>query len=285
MNLFSNPSWISKFEYSYNNVDEVPEIVFKEINERLENIIKPNPLLTILIAAYNEEINILRCIGSLSATHTKYPLEIIVVNNNSGDRTQETLEKLKIKNLFQAIQGPGPARQMGQENASGKYILLADADCIYPPDWVDKMMEKLLEKDVVCVYGRYSFISDPESPRWQLSVLEFMKDCIAEVRHFKRPYLNAYGISMGYLKEAGLKAGFIMHNTRGEDGRICFDMMQYGIIEQVKSKNARAWTGTRTLRKEGSIVQALGNRIKKEISKITSYLKPHPPHDTKTSQN
>jgi len=285
MNLFSNPSWISKFEYSYNNVDEVPEIVFKEINERLENIIKPNPLLTILIAAYNEEINILRCIGSLSATHTKYPLEIIVVNNNSGDRTQETLEKLKIKNLFQAIQGPGPARQMGQENANGKYILLADADCIYPPDWVDKMMEKLLEKDVVCVYGRYSFISDPESPRWQLSVLEFMKDCIAEVRHFKRPYLNAYGISMGYLKEAGLKAGFIMHNTRGEDGRICFDMMQYGKIEQVKSKNARAWTGTRTLRKEGSIVQALGNRIKKEISKITSYLKPHPPHDTKTSQN
>ncbi len=134
MNLFSNPSWISKFEYSYNNVDEVPETVFKEINERLENVIKPNPLLTILIAAYNEEINILRCIGSLSATHTKYPLEILVVNNNSGDRTQETLEKLKIKNLFQAIQGPGPARQMGQENANGKYILLADADCIYPPE-------------------------------------------------------------------------------------------------------------------------------------------------------
>jgi cellulose synthase/poly-beta-1,6-N-acetylglucosamine synthase-like glycosyltransferase len=285
MYLFNNPTWLDQFKFGYSRIEEVPFSVFKNINQHLDKIQSDKPLVSIIISAWNEEINILTCVASLAQMETKIPIEIIVVNNNSSDNTQATIEKLHVKRLFQGIQGCGPARQLGQENAKGKYILLADADCIYPKLWVNKMVEELEKPGVVCVYGRYSFIAEQDFPRWKLYALEKMKDAMAEVRQLNRPYLNAYGISMGYIKEYGLKVGYIMHNTWGDDGRLCFDLMQFGKIKQVKSDKARPWTGPRTLQRNGSFNQALRARILKELSRLTDMFSKHPPHDTKTSTN
>lgn len=285
MNLFSNPEWIESHAYTFEQLDDVPQSVFDEINARLDQRSSASPFVTILITAYNEEINILRCISTLSALKTDVPFEIIAVNNNSSDRTQETMDRLHIKRLYQPIQGCGPARQLGQEQAKGTYILLADADCLYPANWLDKMLEELQKPGVVCVYGRYSFISTPDISRFQLFIHETLKDVVAAFRHVNRPYLNAYGISMGYVKETGLAAGYIMHNTWGDDGRLCFDMMKYGKVVPMKSRSARVWTGPRSLLRDGTIYQALFKRITKETSRSVTYLTRHPPHDTKTSKN
>lgn len=279
------PEWIKEVNLPYHTFEEIPESVVSKVNTRLDAIIRTAPVITILIAAYNEEVNILRCIYSLSFSKTNIPFEILVVNNNSTDRTQQTLERLHIRKAFQPIQGCGPARQMGQENAKGKYILLADADCLYPDCWVDEMMKVLQQPGVVCVYGRYSFLPEPGYPRWQLFMLERMKDVIASYRQLKRPYLNTYGISMGYIKEYGLKAGYVMANVRGEDGRLAFDMMKYGKIKPVKSNAARPWTGPRTLARDGSFAKALINRLAKELKRSFQMLKAEKDHDTKTSKN
>jgi len=213
------------------------------------------------------------------------PFEIIVVNNNSTDLTQQTLDQLHIKSLFEVVQGCGPARQLGQEHAQGKYILMADADCLYPDCWIDEMISILEKPDVVCVYGRYSFISEPGYPRWKLAIFEFMKDIIAEFRHVNRPYLNAYGMSMGYIKEFGLKAGFIKINRRGEDGQLCLDLMKYGKIKQVKAKKARTWTGIRTLRLDGSISGALVIRLFKELRRFFYNLHSRLPENKSSEEN
>ncbi len=286
MNLFANPGWIEPHAYPFLTIDEVPPSVFAEINARLDRRTHPQPLVSILITAYNEEINILRCISSLAALNTNVPFEILVVNNNSQDKTQETIDKLHVKRLYQPIQGCGPARQLGQERALGTYILLADADCLYPANWLDKMLQKLQQPGVVCVYGRYSFIATPEISRWQLLIHETLKDVIAEFRQFRRPYLNSYGISMGYVKKAGLAAGYIMHNTWGDDGRLCFDMMQYGRVVPMRTRSARVWTPPRSLLRDSTAWKhALHKRIMGELSHLGSYLFSHPPHDTKTSKN
>lgn len=279
------PRWIEKVNLSYSNYAEIPQELFDKINKNLDHIQGSAPLITILIAAYNEEVNILRCLYSLSFMKTDFPLEILVINNNSTDHTQYTLDHLHVRNLFQKVQGCGPARQMGQENAKGKYILLADADCLYPDTWVNEMMKVLQKPGVACVYGRYSFIPEEGYPRWKLYLLERMKDIIAAYRQLKRPYLNTYGISMGYVKEFGLKAGYITENVRGEDGRLAFDMMQFGRIEPVKSNTARPWTGPRTLDRDGSFSKALKNRVFREIKRSFKMLKREEAHDTKTSTN
>ncbi|MES2446547.1 MAG: glycosyltransferase family A protein [Bacteroidota bacterium] len=285
MNLLSIPNWIFKYTLPYQKISEVPDNIFDEINLKLEKLQNGKPLVTILIAAWNEEINILRNIFSISDLETVIPIEIIVVNNNSKDNTQQTLDKLKITTYFQDIQGCGPARQLGMEKAKGKYILLADADCIYPSCWLECLMEVLERPGVVCVYGRYSFLPEKGFPRWKLFLLEKLKDFAAELRQFNRPYLNAFGISMGYIKEYGLKEGYIMHNTRGDDGRLCYDLMKYGKVKPIRSNKARAWTPPRTLQRDGSFFEALTKRLKSELKKLFSLTQPLPPHNTKTSKN
>ncbi len=284
-NVLKNPKWVDQFMHPYGKVEEIPEQAFEKINSRLNLVISQAPLVTIIISAWNEEVNIFTCISSLAYLETNIPFDIIVVDNNSSDKTSETLSKLHVKHLFQPIQGCGPARQLGQENALGKFILLADADCIYPSCWMDEMMKVLQQPGVVCVYGRYSFLAEKGFPRWKLFTLEKLKDIIAEVRHFKRPYLNAYGISMGYVKEYGLKVGFVMYKIWGDDGRLCFDLMKFGKVKQVRADIARAWTGPRTLSRDGSFSQALKARIVKEIKRVPSMFSAHKNHDTKTSTN
>ncbi|MGF7215717.1 glycosyltransferase involved in cell wall biosynthesis [Spirosoma lacussanchae] len=285
MNWFKNPDWINQHAYPYERLADVPGSVFAAINARLDKQPTGKPDVSIVIAAYNEEVNLIRCVSSLAALETSIPFEIIVVNNNSTDQTAETLDRLHVRSALQPIQGCGPARQMGQELALGDYVLLADADCLYPPVWLDEMTRKLRKPGVSCVYGRYSFIAQDDMPRWQLALHETLRDLIAEVRHVNRPYLNAFGMSMGYNREAGLKAGFVMQNIRGEDGRMCFDLMQYGRVAAMKNNAACVWTGPRSLLRDGNFWQALGKRVLTELQRPLSYLTPHPPHDTKTSKN
>ena len=285
MHLSQNPSWLKEFQFSYERFEDISQSEFVKINKRLDNIQSDFPVVSIIISAWNEETNILACIASLSNTKAEFPIEIIVVNNNSTDKTQDVIDQFHLIKLFQPVQGCGPARQLGQETAKGKYVLLADADCLYPKEWVSEMMKELKKPGTVCVYGRYSFISEEGFPRWKLFALEKMKDVIAEARHFNRPYLNAYGISMGYVREYGLKVGYVMYKIWGDDGRLCFDLMKYGKIRQVKSSKARPWTGPRTLQRDGSFTQALKTRILKEVRRFSSMFTSLPPHDTKTSGN
>ena len=285
MNIFTNPSWINQFQYPYSTFNEIPSQIFYDINSNLDKVQSKSPLVSIVIAAWNEEVNILRCVASLSKMKSSVPFEIIVVNNNSNDNTQKTLDHLHIKSYLESVQGCGPARQRGQENALGKYILMGDADCLYPDCWIDEMIKVLEQEQVVCVYGRYSFISDSEFPRWKLRIFEMMKDIVAEYRHMNRPYFNAYGMSMGYIKEIGLKVGFIKINRRGEDGQLCLDLMPFGKIKQVKSNRARTWTGTRTLQLDGSFSGALSIRLFKELKRFFYNLHSRLPENKKAEGN
>jgi glycosyltransferase involved in cell wall biosynthesis len=287
MSIFKNPDWLKPLSYSYEKFEDIPETVFNEINTDLDKIQSDNPTVSIIIIAWNEEINILRCIASLSKTKTTIPLEIIVVNNNSKDKTQETIDKLHIKGLFQEIQGCGPARQMGLEAALGKYVLTGDADALYPPNWVEKMMKELQKPGVVCVYGRYSFIGNAKVTRWKLAFYEWLRDSVAFVRHFKRPHFNTLGMTMGYVKKPALKVGYVMRNIRGEDGRLVFDLLKQNIgkLVCVKAMDSRVWTGQRTLERDGSFTRAFLARLGKELKQFKTYFKAQAPHDTKTSEN
>lgn len=283
--FLKNPEWVKPFLYNYRSAVQIPDEVFYQINSDLDAVCSKKPIVSVVIPAWNEELNILACIASLAQSKTFVPFEIIVVNNNSTDRTQDIIDKLHVNAFFQSIPGTGPARQLGQEKALGDYILTADADCIYPETWVQVMYENLIKKDVVCVYGRYSFLGDVITPRWQLAIYEILKIMVMEIRHIKRPYLNTYTLSMGYLKKYGLGIGFDMRGIRGEDGRFTFDLMQYGKVRQVRSEKVVIWTGQRTLRQDGSLIKAFKKRAFKELSRVFTYLYPKAPHDTKTSKN
>jgi len=281
----SNPSWINFELLNKINVDEISQEVFEGINQRLDKLQSAKPLVSIVIAAYNEQINVIRCIDSFANTKTTYPFEIVVVDNNSSDRTAEVLKKMNIRYVFQKIQGCGIARQLGMEQAKGKYILTGDADTLYPPQWVEEMMNQLSKPGVSCVYGRYSFFGDEKTPRWKLTIYETLSDVFAYVKSYKRPFLNALGMTMGFVTEYGLKIGYVDTNIRGEDGRLAFDLMKFGKIKGLMTNRSRVWTGTRTIGMDGSLTNAIKNRVAMALANFSSMFSKHADHDTKSSPN
>src|SRR5690606_29321100 len=156
--------------------------------------------------------------------------------------TQEVLDRLNVKCCQQLRPGWGPARQAGQEYAKGKYVLMADADCFYPPRWIQRMTSELMKEGVTCVYGGYSFLGSPGRPRWKFFIYESLRKIIIAIRHLRRPWFNCVGMCMGYVRELGLKVGFIDRKIRGEDGRMCFELAQLGRIVHVRSNDVVVWT-------------------------------------------
>jgi glycosyltransferase involved in cell wall biosynthesis len=285
MYFFKNPAWIDKRLISVTSLENYPEAIFYEINKNLESLQRPDPLVSIVIPVFNEEVNIVRTLFSLSKNISKYPAEIIVVNNNSTDRTQQVLNRINVKSVFQSKPGCGPARQAGQMNAKGKYILMADGDCYYPQKWIERMTESMFEDGVTCVYGRYSFLGTAEKSRWSLFLYETLRDWIGELRHINRPCINALGMSMGYVKDLGLKIGFVDKKIRGEDGRMCFQLMHMGKIKQVRDRAVRVWTSPRTLDKEPGLIYSVMARAAIEISRVKHYFYPQAMHDVNNSKN
>lgn len=285
MHLFTNPSWIDSRLFYDRRLDDIPESLFTEIATGCARLSSENPLVSIVIPVLNEEMTILRTLHSLSQNKTKFAAEILVVNNGSTDMTQEVLNRLKIKSCFQEKPGWGPARQMGQEKARGKYILMADADCFYPPFWIERMTSELEKDGVTCVYGGYKFLACGQESRWKYFLYESLRNMVAEVRNIKRPWFNALGMCMGYVKELGLKVGFIDRKIRGEDGRMCYELAQLGKTVRVRSRDAVVWTFPRTLQKDGNLMHSIFKRAIIEFSRCGAYFKKQVVHDTHTSQN
>jgi cellulose synthase/poly-beta-1,6-N-acetylglucosamine synthase-like glycosyltransferase len=87
-----------------------------------------------------KKIIFLRTLSSLASNQSKWSVEIIVVNNNSKDRTKELVEAAGVTCILETVQRISAARNAGLSAANGKYILTADADTIYPENWIDLMI-------------------------------------------------------------------------------------------------------------------------------------------------
>ena len=107
----------------------------------------PLPRVAVVVAARNEERLITTLLEGLS--QQDYPadlLEIIIVNDNSTDRTpivvSEFIESLRqhsaivIRLIFNPFPGKKRAIRYGIEKSSGELVLTTDADCTVGPGWV-----------------------------------------------------------------------------------------------------------------------------------------------------
>lgn len=105
-----------------------------------------NPLVTVIIPVYNRENLITRSVTSvLNQSYTN--LEVIVVDDNSNDRTKENTLKITdsrlkyIKNEFNV--GPSKSRNKGIEIAKGELIAFQDSDDEWHHDKIEKQVKLL----------------------------------------------------------------------------------------------------------------------------------------------
>ncbi|MEK6556899.1 MAG: glycosyltransferase [Candidatus Margulisiibacteriota bacterium] len=109
--------------------------------------------LSIIVPAYNEEKNIAKTLQGLKKQ--TYPnIELIVVDNNSKDKTSQIAKEHCEKVFLETQQGYIFAVIRGATEATGELIAFCDADTLYPTDWAERMVKVFSSRtDVVAAYG------------------------------------------------------------------------------------------------------------------------------------
>jgi glycosyltransferase involved in cell wall biosynthesis len=269
LSKFSTPDWVAFHNFPYENYGSVDKKTMERIRTGLSQFNIKDPEVSIIIPAYNEEKNILHTLSSLSAIRTSYKAELIVVNNNSNDKTQQLLDACGVRSVSEARQGISFARQTGLEHAKGKYILNADSDSIYPSGWVDVYVEALKDPSCSCIYGSYSFIPEYFS-RFTLANYEIISEFIIGLRRFHKEFLNVLGFNFAFRKEEAMKVGgFNITRQKWQDGWMAMMLMEEGKLKFIASAHARVWTSDRRLKYDGGIIKASFKRVKKELKRYT----------------
>jgi len=111
------------------------------------------PLISIVITTKNEERNIENCLKSIGLqTYPSDKIEIIVVDNNSSDKTKKIARKYTSK-VFNKGPERSAQRNFGMiDKARGKYVMYLDADMILSSAAIDRSVEKLEKRDISALY-------------------------------------------------------------------------------------------------------------------------------------
>ena len=106
-----------------------------------------NQKISLVLPAYNEESNIGEAVRSFQSTG--FIDEIIVVNNNSKDKTRERALEAGARVIDETIQGYGAALQRGLKEAAGELLVLAEPDGTFVPSDIMKLLAYSEEFDLV----------------------------------------------------------------------------------------------------------------------------------------
>ncbi len=117
------------------------------------------PSVSILIAAYNEEKNIEQTI--INKMHLDYPenkLQIIVVSDESTDKTDEIVKGFKDKNVKLFRQNPRAGKtsalNMAVPHATGEILVFSDANSIYAKNALKHITANFHDPNVGYVTGK-----------------------------------------------------------------------------------------------------------------------------------
>jgi glycosyltransferase involved in cell wall biosynthesis len=104
------------------------------------------PLVSVIIPAYNAETYLSDAIESVLGQNYQ-PLEILVVDDGSSDRTAETAQKYgdRIRYIYQTNAGPAAARNAGIKLANGEILGFLDADDLWSENCLSALVNAFLE--------------------------------------------------------------------------------------------------------------------------------------------
>jgi len=185
-------------------------------------------LISVVIPAFNEEKFLPSCLESLKNQDFK-GFEIIVVDNNSTDKTAEMAKKFGAILVREKRQGVAFARQRGFLEARGEIITTTDADTILPKNWLSKIFEEF-EKDenLVAFGGSATLYSGPILARLASNFLLYL---FLLLDKFFSGGWNLMGCNFTVRKDAFLKiGGFNLNLKLNEDIEISQRLIKVGKV-------------------------------------------------------
>jgi len=266
-------SWYNKYRSVLDKpVNCVSEELISHISNNLSRFRSENPIATVAIIAHNEERKLLACLWSLSDNICNYPVEIIGVNNNSTDSTEDVFKKTGVKYFFEEKKSPGYARKCALENTKGKYHICIDADTLYPPNYIQTYIDELQKPNVIAVSALWGFIADKNTPKIGMYIYQTIRNIHVKLLSYKSPELSVRGMTFAFETEYGRRIGYRVDLKRGEDGSMALELKKFGKIKILTQKKVKVATSTTTLNAKGSLLQNFKIEIKKALKGFRHYL-------------
>jgi len=220
-----------------------------------------NPLVSVVVTTKNEEKNIENCLKSIVGQSYKN-IEIIVVDNNSVDRTREisVLYTSLVFNLSKEVDLSeiknyrGAQLNFGVGRAKGEIIFFPDADMTFSENLIMEAVEKLKQFDALYV---------PETICG--------RGFFGKIRNFERGFYNGTCIDGARIikKDLFLKVGgFDVKN-------IVFGPDDWDFTKTLKQKNYNLGITEEVLyhHEEWLILKVYLNKKSKYVSTFDGYIK------------
>ena len=208
--------------------------------------------ITVVIPALNEEQFLPRCLASLLAQDYDGEVEIIVADNGSSDATAAIASGFGVR----VISCPERtsvfyARQTGANAAAGDIIAQADADTVYPPDWLRRIADGFARRpNVVAVTGRFAYES---AAPWWARLEYFLRDSANRVGTVFGHPLAISGATFAFRRQAFVAAG----GYQGLD----YSADQYGLAERLGKLGKVVYDSDLLVRTSARAVQKPATRI------------------------
>ncbi len=160
-----------------------------------------NTIISVIIPFFNMGDYLPETLKSVLAQNTKYPYEIIVVDDGSTESySQDLLKNLNansIRLIHQENRGLAAARNAGIRAAKGKFICCIDSDDLYQSDFIEKTVNILIAEPEIGFVTSYYRLFDEEDETVANSSCKFPELLIE----------NRAMVSAMFRKEAWEKVG------------------------------------------------------------------------------
>ncbi|MGA7677404.1 MAG: polysaccharide deacetylase family protein [Dehalococcoidia bacterium] len=204
-------------------------------------------MISVIIPALNEEKFLSDCLESLINQDYEGEYEIIVVDNGSTDNTANIARNFGAKVVpCSERKCVSYVRQVGADVACGDIIAQADADTVYPRDWLTRIADHFYSHpDTVAVAGRFIYRDPPSWAKFEY----FLRDCANRLAAalFGRPFLVS-GATFAFRRKAFLNVDGYEVTSYSSD--------QYGISSRLSKtgkvsydRNLCILTSSRSVRK------------------------------------
>lgn len=192
------------------------------------------PAASVLLAAFNEARVIESTLRHLIASDYPSPLEIIVVDDGSIDRTAAIVEGLaatekRIKLIRQANAGKAAALNRAFCEATHNVLIMIDADTMIVPDAIRRLVAPLADPKVGGVSG-YIRVGNTKGWMGKFQDLEYVS--AFEIDRRAQDLLGCIVVAPGALsafrREAFQEAGMLAHDTLAEDTDLTLQLHRLG---------------------------------------------------------
>lgn len=123
------------------------------------NLKAKQPLVSIIIPAYNEENHIADCLRTL-LNQTYKETEIIAVDDGSSDKTVQKITEYPVELLSQSHQGPAKARNKAAKMAKGRILVFVDSDMTFEENFIKDLVQPIIDGQYKGTFSKEEYISN-----------------------------------------------------------------------------------------------------------------------------